>query len=86
VKKPQPVFVEWEDSYGCSTEWESIDDVHPEGMRCASLGWLVYRDKKSTVIVPHIAKAGNGTQIRQGCGDMTIPTASITRLKRLKLP
>lgn len=75
--KPKLVYVEWEDSYGCSSRWEPIDGVKPEAVITQSVGWLIHRDKKTAVIVPHIVTVGNE---KQGCGDMTIPTACIRRM------
>jgi hypothetical protein len=77
------VLCEWEDSYGCSPTWEVIEaDKKPHGMMCKSVGWLIRKSKRWIVIVPHLSE---NTEIseKQGCGDMTIPTAAIVRLKSL---
>ena len=79
--------MEWEDSYGCSSSWEDLnesDNREPEHMRCRSIGWLVRQSKRNVVIVPHLAE-NERMGIKQGCGDMTIPTASILSLTRLEL-
>lgn len=72
------VLVEWLDSYGCSSDWQSLDNVSVQVMTCRSVGWLLHEDDRYKVIVPHISDA-----TRQGCGDMTIPSASIVSLRDL---
>lgn len=79
------VLVEWEDSYGCSSSWQSIDPSgQPRVLICESVGWIVQRTAKCIVLVPHMTARDDVAQ-RQGCGDMTIPTASIIRLTQLSL-
>jgi len=80
------VFVEWQDSYGCSSSWQEINpDGEPQMMLCHSVGWIIRKNKKCVVIVPHLSQNEELAK-QQGCGDMTIPTASIVRIVRLKLP
>lgn len=77
------VICEWEDSSGCSSSWQFVEpDVEPELMTCKSVGWLLRKNKKCIVVVPHLS---TNTVIagQQGCGDMTIPTAAIRSIKRL---
>lgn len=79
-------YIEWEDSYGCSSRWSEIDDAADPGiMICRSVGWVVRESKKLIVIVPHLANL-DGEENEQGCGDMTIPTASILRRVALPVP
>lgn len=66
------VLIEWVDSYGCSSDWRSIEGCDPKPTVCRSVGWLVHEDEKCKTIVPHICE-----QEGQGCGDMTIPTEAI---------
>ncbi len=74
------VFVEWEDSYGCSSRWQDIDpEATPGVLLCRSVGWIVSQTKKCIVLVPHLADG----ETKQGCGDMTIPTACIVRMTPL---
>lgn len=76
------VMVEWYDSFGCSTNWEELDESRkPEPMLCKSVGWLFRDGPDCKVIVPHVAEIHNGD--RQGCGDMTIPTKSICKIHDL---
>jgi hypothetical protein len=85
TKKPAPFFIEWEDSYGCSSDWQ---EIHPEGepqlMICHSFGWVIRQNKKCVVIVPHLSQNIHAAP-QQGCGDMTIPRASIRRMTRLAI-
>jgi hypothetical protein len=85
AKVGDAVLIEWEDSYGCSSAWQEIpDDCKPDTMVCRSLGWIVAKTKSHLVVVPHMATNGDPLK-RQGCGDMTIPTASVLRLTRIPL-
>jgi len=79
------VFVEWVDSYGCSSNWEELEGCSPQLMRCRSVGWLLHDDEDCKVLVPHVS-APLAQSARQGCGDMTIPTRSIVRLVDLPEP
>ncbi len=74
------VLIEWVDSYGCSSNWEELaDDCRPEPAKCRSVGWLFRDGPRCKVIIPHIARIP-GEPIRQGRGDMTIPTVCILRM------
>lgn len=79
------VLVRWVDSYGCSARWEDIDENFdaPEIVECESVGWLIYEDKNSLVVVPHIVEATKRTK-RQGCGDMTIPRCAVKSIVDLE--
>jgi hypothetical protein len=56
LKVGRAVFLEWEDSYGCSSRWEDIpEEGRPELMVCRSLGWIVRKSKRVIVLVPHRA-------------------------------
>jgi hypothetical protein len=80
------VLVDWEDSYGCSPKWATIDDDGdaPQLMRCRTVGWITNKDNKSIVVVPHIA-TNEVLGVKQGCGDMTIPMRAVVAIKRLKV-
>lgn len=79
------VFIEWQDSYGCSSTWQEIDpDGQPQMMLCHSVGWIVRQSRKCVVVVPHLSQNEDLAK-QQGCGDMTIPTASIVRMVHLNL-
>jgi len=79
------VLIEWQDSFGCSTDWQPLEGVRAKPQVCKSVGWLPYDGKDCKVIVPHISSAHDNTA-QQGCGDMTIPTKAIVKLKTLSLP
>lgn len=83
MPKDQLVFVEWEDSYGCSSRWQDINpDGEPKVLLCKSVGWMIRKTKRCIVVIPHMT-ANDVADTRQGCGDMTIPTAAIRRLVKL---
>lgn len=78
------VLVEWEDSLGCSSQWQALDGVQaPKPLLCQSVGWLLHDGKDCKVVVPHVTR-DHANASRQGCGDMTIPTKAITKIKTLK--
>lgn len=74
------VVIEWIDSYGCSSDWSSLD-ITQQSMKCQSVGWLVHDGDDCKTIVPHICQ-----QESQGCGDMTIPTEAIKSIVVLQDP
>ena len=80
------VYIEWEDSYGCSSEWESIENCSPEVSVCQSVGWLIHDGEKCKVVVPHLNMPNHPNVKRQGCGDMTIPASAILRIAQLTPP
>jgi hypothetical protein len=80
TEKYRLVYIEWEDSYGCSPRWENVDNCSPSVMVCRSVGWLIYDGEKCKVIVPHMNQPENDAVSRQGCGDMTIPTSAIVKI------
>lgn len=73
------VLIEWLDSFGCSSDWQELDEARlPKAMICRSVGWLFRDERDCKVIVPHVADVTD--ESKQGCGDMTILTAAITRM------
>jgi hypothetical protein len=86
TETPILVLVEWEDSYGCSSNWQDLDHPKPTPMRCRSVGWLYHGGPDCKLLVPHVAD-GDGNQILcQGCGDMTIPTSAVRSITQLQIP
>jgi hypothetical protein len=79
------VYVEWADSYGCSSRWEDIENCSPDVMICRSVGWLIHDDAKCKVVVPHMNEPNHPNVKRQGCGDMTIPTAAVIKVVDLAI-
>ncbi len=73
------VLVEWLDSFGCSSTWQTIGDLAPKPLVCRSVGWLAYDGRDCKVLIPHLAESE-----KQGCGDMTIPTKAVRRILTLK--
>jgi hypothetical protein len=78
------VLIEWIDSFGCSPNWQPLDNPCPEPMKVRSVGWLAYDGKDCKVVVPHLSENSPMGPPRQGCGDMTIPTRSILRMRSLR--
>ena len=49
------VLIGWQDSFGCSSEWQKLDGVQsPRPLLCRSVGWLLYDGKDCKVAVPHL--------------------------------
>lgn len=77
------VYIRWQDSHGSSPERANLDgSVQPSVTICHSWGRLVAANKKALLLVPHIAE-NTILGINQGCGDITIPTCSILKVKVL---
>jgi hypothetical protein len=74
------VLIEWLDSYGCSSSWQDLSTCEPGVMTCKSVGWLIHDDEKCKVVVPHMNQPDHPNASQQGCGDMTIPSASIVKI------
>lgn len=79
------VLIDWLDSYGCSSQWQPLDDCHAKPLRCRSVGWLLYDGDDCKVIVPHLVKDHDHVP-PQGCGDMTIPATAILHIAELPEP
>ena len=77
------VLIEWLDSYGCSSDWQPLENHQPKPLRCRSVGWLFHDDDDCKVIVPHLSDKTNDHVPAQGCGDMTIPTRAILKITDL---
>jgi hypothetical protein len=82
------VYIEWEDSYGCSSEWTDIRECNVPEQRCVSVGFLIHADKQRVVVVPHLSLPRDdgddcGDPRQDGCGDMTIPRSAIRRIRTL---
>lgn len=79
------VLVEWLDSHS-GRGWQDFDRLErvAEPLYCRSVGWVIRENKNCKVLVPHIAGEKNGETTLQGCGDLTIPTASIVKTTILR--
>lgn len=79
------VFIEWLDSFGCSSQWQEITECAPKPLHCRSVGWLIYDGSDCKVIVPHLSDPDHESAKFQGCGDMTIPTKAIVAMRELEI-
>lgn len=80
------VMVEWVDSAQPRSRWEYLANIGAsEGVRCASVGWLVSDGKRNKALAPNMG-ALDAPDSLQVCGVITIPTRSITKITRLKEP
>ena len=78
------VLIEWEDTFGCSSHWEKIEEpVKGHVLMCRSVGWLLHDGPECKVVVPHMTDPTHETASYQGCGDMTIPTRAVIRIEDL---
>ena len=80
------VYIEWLDSFGCSPVWTEIGDCQPQPLVCKSVGWMFHDGDEYKVIIPHVTGEGHNQTLRQGCGDMAIPTKAIVKIVPLALP
>ena len=78
------VLVEWVDSHA-GRGWQDFERLRgvARPLYCKSVGWLVAENKDCKVLAPHIAGEKDG-EVLQGCGDLTIPAASITKVTVLQ--
>ncbi len=86
------VMVEWIDAKGCCDEWTALEHITrgADKMLCQSFGLLLKKDKDVVIILPHVTAIHHVTdtgksEIKlQGCGDMTIPTIAVKRIRKLR--
>lgn len=82
----QLVFVEWADSFGAVGGWEHAADARERRpAHTVSVGWIVKRDARCLTLAPHLG-FGNGDDIAQMAGVISIPVAAVLRTVRLKEP
>ena len=87
------VYVEWEDSLGCSAGWYHMDtmaageaadtDVMP--LMARSVGWIFRESGSSLVLLPHLIDETEQASM-QGMGGVTIPRSAIRKMVVLKIP
>ena len=78
------VKIEWVDSFGVGSGWESLNNIIDESHICISVGYLAMDGKNIKVIVPHISPANDIIgAVETGCGDMAIPVSSIIKITDL---
>lgn len=82
---PYPIVrIVWRDSYGCAPDWSPLSNAQEQIHLCVSIGFLVLDGQDVKVVVPHMSPANESIGAEeQGCGDMAIPTASISHLEYL---
>ncbi len=81
------VLIEWYDSKGASPSWEEPGDLNEESVICRSAGLLLIDGDKSKVICPHWVFAKENDDFHsQVSGTMTIPTCSVKKIHKLKIP
>jgi hypothetical protein len=76
---PKLVLVEWEDSAQPSPGWAFLENAPAlDVVRCVSVGWLVGRSERVTMLAPNIGdiESEGGAQ---GSGYIRIPTSCVTR-------
>jgi hypothetical protein len=76
------VIVKWIDSRGASARWQFLEDKNELPVECISVGWIVKENKNYKTIVPHLSIESD---LRQGCGDMVIPTRAIKSIPRIAI-
>ena len=76
--------VVWQDAFGVSAAWESIDGIVSDALMIDSVGWVIDENKHQLVLCPHVSSANHAHSSQQGCGDMTIPKRSIIKRTVIK--
>ena len=74
------VMIEWEDSHYKPGWTREVGEGQKTAVHCTSVGWLIHDDSRAKVITAHISDEDDP----QRCGDMTIPTRAIIKMRRLK--
>lgn len=74
-------YIHWVDSFGCSSSWESLEDLEaPRPLDVYSVGWVVLESDTAVTLVPHIHGGRESVgAVPSGCGDMTIPKLAIMK-------
>lgn len=79
------VLIEWVDSHS-GRGWQNVEQIEraAEPLYCRSVEWLASERNDCKILVPHLGGEKNGDVFLQGCGDITIPTSAIKKMKVLK--
>lgn len=72
------VLIEWLDSHQVAGWHTEAPATKP--LLCRSVGWLVYDGDEGKTLAPHMTDEDTP----QRCGEMTIPTGAITKIKVLR--
>ena len=77
------VQILWEDIVG-DAGWAELPDIKNASTAvCCSIGYLVFKDDKRTIIMSDFIFEDNG-KIKTGGGNTTIPTKNIIHIKKIK--
>ena len=74
----------WEDIVGDASWADIIDIKKAKTAVCCSVGWLVKKDEKTTIVMADFIFEDN-SKIKQGGGYTTIPTKNVLSIKKIKL-
>lgn len=81
MKNKKLVQVDWVDSRQPTSSWERVGEIQARDYcPCVSVGWLLQDDEKVKVLAANVADTGDEMQ---AMGIVTIPTASVLRVKLL---
>jgi hypothetical protein len=75
---PPLVLVEWVDSHR-SEGWHAWEP-RTEPLVCRSVGYLVRRNRRAVTVAASVTRE----ETAQRCGEITIPTCAIRKVRRLK--
>mgnify|MGYP001606881071 FL=1 len=78
AEKPRLIMIEWLDSH--HTEGWHSESPATKPLTCRSVGWLVYDGEHAKIIAPHMTDE----EVAQRCGEMTIPSRSVIRIRSLR--
>ena len=74
----------WEDIVSESSWSDIVDIKKAKTAVCCSIGWIVKKDSKSTILMADYSFEDN-KEIKQGGSYTTIPTKNILKIKKIKI-
>lgn len=74
------VFIEWEDSYGCSSTWQGLENYSHDILKISSIGFIIKEDENLISISGNYAPETDNTK-QQANGIITIPKKCIVSMK-----
>lgn len=81
-EKYKIVIVKWDDSRQPQGHWRELSSFNDlDVAKCISVGFLIRKNKKVTVLAQNIADLNE--EDMQGAGIIQIPTAAITKITTL---
>ena len=76
------VLVTWYDAKDGQTGWHSLEDIQKEQLAmCHSVGWLMFRDEKKTIIMADYSEFDGD---KEGGRHIAIPTGWVRTITYLK--